>query len=372
MSTPLEFEGSNCLRQRIGLSILSGKTIAINRIRINDDEPGLSDFEVNLLRLMEKITNGTSVQIDESGTHLEFIPGLLVGGTLEHDCCLDRSISYYLELLLGLAPFCKNAMNVTLTGITNDAIDPTVDALKVTCIPILTRFLKCEPTEIEIKILSRGLKPKGGGSVNFKCPIRRSLKPIQWLDPGKIKRIRGVAYACRVSPQVANRMVDTAKGALLQLLPDVYIQTEHMHGAKSGRSPGFGILLYAESTTGAIYTGEAVSKPAGEEPSIPEDVAQEATDALFQEIFHGGCADSSCQGLALLLMALGESDLSKIRLGPLSPFAIQLLRHMKELLKVTFKLDSQQEESQEKSERSLKIVATCVGVGFTNLSKTFG
>ena len=44
---------------------------------------------------------------------------------------------------------------------------------------------------------------------------------------GKIKRIRGTAWAARVSPAVANRMVESAKGILLKFLPDVYLYTDH-------------------------------------------------------------------------------------------------------------------------------------------------
>lgn len=38
------------------------------------------------------------------------------------------------------------------------------------------------------------MAPGGGGEVAFSCPVRRTLRPVQLTDPGKIKRIRGVAY----------------------------------------------------------------------------------------------------------------------------------------------------------------------------------
>jgi hypothetical protein len=37
----------------------------------------------------------------------------------------------------------------------------------------------------------------------------------------------------------------------------------------------------------------------------------------------GGCVDTQNQSLALLFMVLGAEDVSKIRLGKLSPFTIQ-------------------------------------------------
>lgn len=60
------------------------------------------------------------------GTVLFYQPGLLYGGSVEHDCNTQRSIGYYLEALLMLAPFMKTSMKATLKGVTNDPADPTV------------------------------------------------------------------------------------------------------------------------------------------------------------------------------------------------------------------------------------------------------
>jgi RNA 3'-terminal phosphate cyclase-like protein len=103
---------------------------------------------------------------------------------------------------------------------------------------------------LDIKINKRGAAPLGGGQVLLRCPIKRQLKPLQLVDQGKIKRIRGTAWAVRVSPSVPNRVVEAAKGVLLKFLPDIYIHTDHFTGPKSGKSPGFGLTLYAETTTG--------------------------------------------------------------------------------------------------------------------------
>lgn len=103
-----------------------------------------------------------------------------------------------------------------------------------------------------------GMRPGGGGEVVFTCPVKKQLRPIQLLDAGMVKRIRGISYALRVSPAIANRMVDTAKGVLLNFLPDVYINTDQCRGKQSGKSPGFGINLIAETTTGTFYSVEQV------------------------------------------------------------------------------------------------------------------
>ena len=146
---------------------------------------------------------------------------------------------------------------------------------------------------LELKIQRRGSAPGGGGQVLFRCPIRRSLRAQQFLDQGKIKRIRGIAWATRVSPAVANRMIEAAKGVLLKFIPDIYIYADHFTGAKSGKSPGFGLTLTAETTTGVFLNAEVSSKPVGleanREPTVPEDLGIAGAHALLEEIYRYTC-----------------------------------------------------------------------------------
>lgn len=139
-------EESESLRTKLILSLLSGKPIKLKHIRQDEDEPGLTgkysfhlinfpiwiyydtclDYEVNLLKLLDMITNGTRTDINETGTSLYFVPGLLIGGTFQFDCKLQRSISYYLQVLFCIGPFGKKPLDVTFTGITNDSDDLSV------------------------------------------------------------------------------------------------------------------------------------------------------------------------------------------------------------------------------------------------------
>ena len=88
----VKYHGSNFLKQRLILSTLSGKPVQIVDIRHDDDEPGLRGYEVSLIRLFDKITNGTEIDINKSGTAVSFRPGLLHGGLVTHDCSLERGI----------------------------------------------------------------------------------------------------------------------------------------------------------------------------------------------------------------------------------------------------------------------------------------
>ena len=58
---------------------------------------------------------------------------------------------------------------------------------------------------------------------------------------------------------------------LREFIPDIYIYTDHMTGAKSGNSPGFGLFLTAETNTGVFLSGEICSNAGGDGPTVPEE-----------------------------------------------------------------------------------------------------
>ena len=61
----LTFEGCGSFRMRIFSSILSGKQLTIENIREADEYPGLQEFEVSFLRLIEKLSDGTFYMLTE-------------------------------------------------------------------------------------------------------------------------------------------------------------------------------------------------------------------------------------------------------------------------------------------------------------------
>ena len=116
----------NTFRQVILLSLLSGQAVIIKNIRSDEQDPGLKPHEIDLLKLLEKLTNGTQININKTGTRLIFTPGILDAGEglpITYNCLLDRSITYYLEVVCIIAIFSKYRMNLTLLGNTDSDTD---------------------------------------------------------------------------------------------------------------------------------------------------------------------------------------------------------------------------------------------------------
>ncbi|XP_011691068.1 PREDICTED: probable RNA 3'-terminal phosphate cyclase-like protein isoform X2 [Wasmannia auropunctata] len=306
----LIYEGNNYLRYRLLLSTLSGKPVRITNIRTKNDDPGLKEYEISFIRLLDKMTNGTKIELNET--------------------------------------------------------DPSVDRIQTAGIPILKRFLSGD-NEVVLTIRKRGVAPLGGGEVQFKCPISRNLKTVQLEDSGMVKRIRGTACSIRVSPAIANRIVESAKSILLKFLPDVYIYADHCKRSSSGKSPGFGVTLTAETTEEIFFSGQAFSPlmTTGSLPCVPEDLGKEAAMKLLDEIYRNGCVDSSFQSMTAAFMALGKKDVCKVTVGSLTPAMVQFLRDLRDFFGITFKIEQIKEGEDETSQVRL----TCLGIGYTNISK---
>lgn len=376
----MRLKGSQHFRQRLLLSTLSTTPIIIDDIRTDATWPGLRPYEINFLRLLELICDDCVVEINETGTKLKYKPGIVMGGKhLEHDCGVSRSIGYFLEPLIVLALFGKKSLSIRLKGITNDLKDPSVDTFRSTTLPLLKRF--GVPSEgLELKVESRGVAPKGGGEVILSVPIiYNSLTSATWIDEGMVKRIRGVTFSTRVSAQFENTMIHAARGIFNRLLPDVHIFTDHKAGLQAGKSPGYGISLVAETTSGcfiSVDTAVSYSRKGDadndegqilndeddkKEITPPEDVGIEIASLLLGEIKQGGVVDSTHQGLLFLLCALCPEDVSKVRVGKLSPYGIETLRHIRDFLGVKFVIKPDPSTG--------TVILKCVGCGLKNLSR---
>ena len=137
---------------------------------------------INLICVLSLL--GCIIEINETGTTLRYKPGILIGGKLSHDCGQSRSIGWFLEGILPLASLCKSALQLSLTGITNDSMDLSVDTFRLVTLPILRNF-GIEGANIVVK--RRGCAPKGGGLVEFYCPTVRSLKVVHIIHSGQVK-----------------------------------------------------------------------------------------------------------------------------------------------------------------------------------------
>ncbi|KAK0730685.1 RNA 3'-terminal phosphate cyclase/enolpyruvate transferase [Lasiosphaeris hirsuta] len=342
----LRFTGHRAFTQRLVLSTLTGKPIHISKIRsTSTSHPGLAPHEISFLRLLEAVTNGSVIDVSYSGTTITYQPGLitgtvagagaLVGDIIEHvlPAANNRGITYFLLPLALLAPFSKSHVNVrfsgpgVITAATHSTGDISVDTFRTAILP-LYRLFGILPARIELRVLARscaGPHGRGGGGVvelRFASQVRLPKTLHLNRRPGRIRRIRGVAYCTGVSASHNNRMIMAARAVLNQLVSDVHVAAQYdpapLVGEKGGAQRkigiGFGLSLVAESSAeGVVYAADEVAPPEG--GVVPEDIGTRCAYQLLEVIAQGGCVTAASSSTLLTLMAMGAEDVGRLRVG---------------------------------------------------------
>ncbi|KAI5466791.1 RNA 3'-terminal phosphate cyclase/enolpyruvate transferase [Mariannaea sp. PMI_226] len=343
----LRFTGHRAFTQRLVLSTLTGRPIHISKIRsTSPTNPGLAPHEISFLRLMEAVTNGSSMQISYTGTTITYHPGLITGtiagfgasdgDIIEHSIPMTctRGVTYFLLPLCLLAPFSKAHMNVRFSGpgvITSstETGDMSVDSFRTAILPLFGLF-GIPPARIELRVLQRSCAGPGGrgggGCVELRFASQVRLPKTLHLNrsPGRIKKIRGVAYCTGVSASNNARMIHSAREVLNPFVSDIHVAAQYDQaplvptgdkaGSKRRLGIGFGLSLVAESSAvGVFYSADVVVPPEG--GVVPEDIGKRCAYQLLETIEKGGCVTHTSAGTVLVLMAMGSEDVGRLRIG---------------------------------------------------------
>jgi RNA 3'-terminal phosphate cyclase-like protein len=117
---------------------------------------------------------------------------------------------------------------------------------------------------------------------------------------------------------MTTRLATSAKNVLTSFLPPSRIQIYSDPANGNAGSPGYGICLVAETSTGAIFTSERNSPEKPTEDSTPEDIAERCAQALLTEIAQGGCVDSFAAPFITICCAAlngNKGDVGRVLLG---------------------------------------------------------
>jgi len=104
------------------------------------------------------------------------------------------------------------------------------------------------------------------------------------------------------------------------------------------------VSLTAETTTGVILTKD-FNFGNSKQFTLPEELGARAAYGMLDEVFGGGCIDSTNQSFALLLMAVSTGDnISALKLGRITQQSIALLRNLKSFFNCNFKIEQCQDD----------------------------
>jgi RNA 3'-terminal phosphate cyclase-like protein len=357
----VELQGHSTFRHQIVCSILSNKPVKITAIHADSDTTGLRDYEANFLKFIARTTNGGTMQVGNGRCDVTIHPGLILGGTFTHEVPTTRSVMYIVEAAMLLLPFAKFPSKITFTGATQHALDLSPDTART----VTLRWLQLFGIESSLRIVKRGAAPGGEGVIIFEVKNVRKLKSANITERGKVKRVRGIAFASNTASDLPKNAATAAKGVLLDFLPDVYVVSDVFQGRPGQQNNGYGVMLVAESTSKTcLLATEATGDPA----SSPEEAGSRAAELLLEEVADGGCVDSHHQMLVLLLMALNRDEVSTVRFGKLSESGVSAMSLMETFFAVSCAI-KEEGSAYGAGDMPKSIVVSCIGSGTINLTK---
>ena len=154
----LIFKGHNHFRQRLMLATLTGKPVRIDEIRSTDEQQtgisgGISplswmnswltywnlDYEASFLRLLEKLTNGCSIEISYTGAYTAWCLGARCDCEKKISQTTIKQVllcSIALELLLAA----RSIMTVPYQGALATSLNPSLGSLPLPKFPFRSQW----------------------------------------------------------------------------------------------------------------------------------------------------------------------------------------------------------------------------------------
>lgn len=347
----LKFKGSSWFRLSVVLSVLTGKPIIFEEFRYDCTEPGIKDYEIKFLELICELTEGTVVEINDTGTEIKFRPGVIKGGIINFDCGSEKCITYFLEPIMPLLYFSKLPSKIVFKGSTSFKDEMSMDALKFYYEPIIGQLgIK----NVSLKITTRSYSPDARGNVSFECaPTDSVLKGIALNMSTSFSKVRGLLCSSNVNAQITSSILNGVKENVGKIFDDVYIYTDSKH--EQGTSSGFNMVL--------VGTGEGSDLVILEEldhfdESIPSEFSAKISKRLMKKLAKKVAIDSKISWSILMIMSILQG-VSQVQLNA-AMLDTGLIDRIEALTGVTFHF--------KKIDTEITSVK-CLGIGLKNISK---
>lgn len=319
--------GGQILRYTLALAALLNKPVKIINIRAKRKNPGLQPQHLTCVKAVATLTNAEVEGAYKGSMELVFRPKKLEGGTFVFDVGTAGSVSLVLQSLLPVLPFLDKKSAIEIRGGTDVPMSPPIDYIRYVLLPLLRRL----GYRIDVEVVRRGHYPRGGGIVRVIVEPTHGLEPIDIVERGDIKIIRGRSHCVKLPRHVAERQAKAARDYLLSKGVDkpIEIDLEYYEPDKDYHlGPGSGIVLYLE-TENSILGSDAL----GAKGKPAEEVGKEAAEKLYNEMLTGAAIDRHAGDMLVPLMILAKG-VSRITVSELTLHTITAIEVIKILVGV--------------------------------------
>jgi RNA 3'-terminal phosphate cyclase (ATP) len=194
--------GGQILRSSLALSLATGRPFAIDGIRAGRKRPGLA-HQHRCAVLAAAAVGTAEVEGAEIGsTSLRFAPRAVAGGDFIFEIGTAGSTTLVLETILFALLGAPRPSTVRITGGTHNPTAPPFDFLDRALRPLLARM----GAEFSLALVRPGFHPGGGGVIEMSVAPSR-LAPLEVLERGRIRELRGTIWLSALPAHIADREI---------------------------------------------------------------------------------------------------------------------------------------------------------------------
>lgn len=270
--------GGQILRSALSLALLTGRGVALERIRANRAQPGLGFQHLMAVQAAARVARAQVAGDRRGSQSLSFVPGPVEPGDYRFDIGTAGATALVLQTVLLPLACAPAPSRVTVTGGTHVPWSPCFHYLAWHWRALLARL----GVSFTLGMTCAGFYPEGGGEVHAELPGGACPTGIDLGDRGRLLRLRGLSGVANLPTEIAARQRGRALTRLRGLACAVDIAVE----AFAAHSRGTVLVLLAE-----FERSQACFFALGARGKRAEAVADEAVDDLLAFLATDGAVD---------------------------------------------------------------------------------
>ena len=319
--------GGQVLRSALALSIVTGKDVSITNIRANRSQPGLRPQHLKAVQAACEISMGLCKGASLGSRFLEFRPQAVRPGRYRFDIGTAGSTSLVLQTIFLPLSQAKVGSSITITGGTHVPASPSFHYLDYHWLPFYRR-LGFEGT---LRMETAGFFPEGGGKIVATVRPVGDIAPVELIQRGELKQIRGLSAAANLDRRISERQ----RSQILRRLGDRYPINDLRVTQLPAQNKGTMLLLLAEfeHSQACYFALGELGKPA-------ERVADEAVNSLVAFLESDGAIDQFLADQILLPLAFAKGK-STLRTSRITNHLISNAATIKEFIPVKIEIDGE-------------------------------
>ena len=193
--------GGQILRTSIALSLVTGKSFQINKIRAGRKRPGLMRQHLTAVNAAVEIGNASITGNSIGSQSFTFEPETIKAGNYRYSIGTAGSCTLVLQAILPALIMAENPSEIVMEGGTHNPFAPPFDFLEKAFIPVINRM----GANVSLSLEKAGFYPAGGGKFTVNISPAKKLSRIDITDRGKIISQQACAAVSNLPTSIADR-----------------------------------------------------------------------------------------------------------------------------------------------------------------------